>query len=202
MFAWHGSNAPPTVGLIIANPTRTMQLRRCVLQQLQLQLQPILSTSSPSYRPRCLQCVAATRRYATQQSSRRSFATCNSNAAVEIQPRKRSVDSRPALSRSSSRNRTTYAVRRTYASIPAEELQFGQPVHETHPHLLRAGESRFLIASPVCKTCTDYFSASHTWNNRTRICRPTCKTCRKPPKQCHSNTCIFRHEVSFRGRIL
>jgi intermediate cleaving peptidase 55 len=31
---------------------------------------------------------------------------------------------------------------RTYASISAAELQFGQPVHETHPHLLRAGERR------------------------------------------------------------
>jgi hypothetical protein len=30
--------------------------------------------------------------------------------------------------------------RRHYASVSAAELQFGQPVHETHPHLLRAGE--------------------------------------------------------------
>ncbi|RDW75173.1 hypothetical protein BP6252_06315 [Coleophoma cylindrospora] len=29
---------------------------------------------------------------------------------------------------------------RHYASVSAAELQFGQPVHETHPHLLRAGE--------------------------------------------------------------
>lgn len=33
---------------------------------------------------------------------------------------------------------------RTYASISAAELQFGQPVHETHPHLLKAGESKDL----------------------------------------------------------
>lgn len=32
---------------------------------------------------------------------------------------------------------------RPYASIAASELQFGQPVHETHPHLLNAGEGRF-----------------------------------------------------------
>ncbi|KIN01242.1 hypothetical protein OIDMADRAFT_180080 [Oidiodendron maius Zn] len=33
-------------------------------------------------------------------------------------------------------------VRRTYAtvSVSAADLQFGQPVHETHPHLLRPGE--------------------------------------------------------------
>ncbi|MCJ1282413.1 hypothetical protein MMC26_001736 [Xylographa opegraphella] len=27
-----------------------------------------------------------------------------------------------------------------YSSVAAAELQFGQPIHETHPHLLRAGE--------------------------------------------------------------
>lgn len=35
--------------------------------------------------------------------------------------------------------------RRNYASISAADLQFGQPVHETHPHLLRAGESASLL---------------------------------------------------------
>ncbi|KAM0803744.1 putative metallopeptidase family M24 [Usnea florida] len=29
---------------------------------------------------------------------------------------------------------------RKYASISAAELQFGQPLHETHPHILKAGE--------------------------------------------------------------
>lgn len=31
---------------------------------------------------------------------------------------------------------------RQYASISAAELQFGQPLHETHPHLLKAGERK------------------------------------------------------------
>jgi hypothetical protein len=35
--------------------------------------------------------------------------------------------------------------RRTYAAVSAADLQFGQPVHETHPHLLRAGESMYLL---------------------------------------------------------
>lgn len=30
---------------------------------------------------------------------------------------------------------------RQYASVSASTLQFGQPVYETHPHLLKAGES-------------------------------------------------------------
>ncbi|ORY61602.1 peptidase M24, structural domain-containing protein [Pseudomassariella vexata] len=29
---------------------------------------------------------------------------------------------------------------RSYSSVPASQLLFGQPVHETHPHLLQAGE--------------------------------------------------------------
>ncbi|SLM36950.1 xaa-pro aminopeptidase [Lasallia pustulata] len=36
--------------------------------------------------------------------------------------------------------RRTAPLRRTYASVLAAELQFGQPVHETHPHLLKPGE--------------------------------------------------------------
>jgi intermediate cleaving peptidase 55 len=39
----------------------------------------------------------------------------------------------------------TIQSRRPYASISAADLQFGQPVHETHPHLLRAGESTHLL---------------------------------------------------------
>lgn len=39
------------------------------------------------------------------------------------------------------RSRATTQPRRTYASVSAADLQFGQPVYETHPHLLRPGES-------------------------------------------------------------
>ncbi|KAM0502333.1 hypothetical protein ACHAP8_003873 [Fusarium lateritium] len=35
---------------------------------------------------------------------------------------------------------STPARLRTYASVSASELRFGQPVHETHPHILKAGE--------------------------------------------------------------
>jgi intermediate cleaving peptidase 55 len=55
------------------------------------------------------------------------------------------------------RYRAACQSRRTYASISAADLHFGQPVHETHPHLLRAGESTYrlefarslLTAAPV-----------------------------------------------------
>ncbi|CAL3962573.1 hypothetical protein PZA11_000305 [Diplocarpon coronariae] len=36
--------------------------------------------------------------------------------------------------------RATPQPRRTYASVPAADLQFGQPVYETHPHILRPGQ--------------------------------------------------------------
>ncbi|KAI9726689.1 MAG: hypothetical protein M1834_008954 [Cirrosporium novae-zelandiae] len=38
------------------------------------------------------------------------------------------------------RHNTKPPARRLYASISAADLQFGQPLHETHPHLLQPGE--------------------------------------------------------------
>lgn len=35
-------------------------------------------------------------------------------------------------------------MRRGYAAVAAADLQFGQPLHETHPHLLQAGERKSL----------------------------------------------------------
>ncbi|KAI4133546.1 MAG: hypothetical protein LQ347_002138, partial [Umbilicaria vellea] len=49
---------------------------------------------------------------------------------------------RPRFSASAATaRRRTAPLRRTYASVSAAELQFGQPVHETHPHLLKPGET-------------------------------------------------------------
>lgn len=35
--------------------------------------------------------------------------------------------------------------RRGYAAVSAGDLRFGQPVHETHPHILQAGERMFSL---------------------------------------------------------
>lgn len=43
-------------------------------------------------------------------------------------------------SASASNGCMTSQFHRSYASVSATELQFGQPVYETHPHLLRPGE--------------------------------------------------------------
>lgn len=51
----------------------------------------------------------------------------------------------PRLSRSSYQTlgRIQVSFRRTYAtSVGAAELKFGQPLHETHPHILEPGERR------------------------------------------------------------
>jgi hypothetical protein len=40
---------------------------------------------------------------------------------------------------------------RQYSSVHASELSFGQPLHETHPHLLKAGERR-VLKSPSMKS--------------------------------------------------
>lgn len=85
---------------------------------------------------RCLQCAAIAPRNATLRASSRSFVT---STAAEIQAR----STRPTISSLGSTCRATGLPRRTYATISAAELEFGQPVHETHPHLLREGESMY-----------------------------------------------------------
>ncbi|KAL3487290.1 peptidase M24, structural domain-containing protein [Aspergillus germanicus] len=73
-----------------------------------------------------------------------SMATCKSfvrqwprylcrPAAVPMIPRSN-------LNRPTGKLQTQSFIRRGYASISAAELKFGQPLHETHPHLLDPGE--------------------------------------------------------------
>lgn len=39
----------------------------------------------------------------------------------------------------------TTGLSRNYASVSAAHLQFGQPVHETHPHILKPGECKHTV---------------------------------------------------------
>ena len=50
---------------------------------------------------------------------------------------------RPLLSNRAVALNRSFLPTRSYASISASELQFGQPLHETHPHLLEPGECTF-----------------------------------------------------------
>jgi intermediate cleaving peptidase 55 len=65
------------------------------------------------------------------------MATCRSLARVcaQLRPSGRFIiPSRPCLA-------SSRVPRRAYAtSVAAAELKFGQPLHETHPHLLEPGE--------------------------------------------------------------
>lgn len=55
----------------------------------------------------------------------------------------------------------SHAARR-YTSVSAAELQFGQPLHETHPHLLKAGEceTRLLKAFLNEQTLTGHLTVT------------------------------------------
>lgn len=46
--------------------------------------------------------------------------------------------------------------RRSFASVSAAELKFGQPVHETHPHILGAGEGKNFSSFSRSVTNTNY----------------------------------------------
>ncbi|KAL3465929.1 peptidase M24, structural domain-containing protein [Aspergillus heterothallicus] len=71
-----------------------------------------------------------------------SMATCKSFVRQWPRYLRRStpVPAFPRLSHSISKVQAQSSVRRGYASISAAELKFGQPLHETHPHLLGPGE--------------------------------------------------------------
>lgn len=54
-----------------------------------------------------------------------------------------STSIRPLLSNRAVALNRSFLPTRSYASISAAELQFGQPLHETHPNLLEPGECMF-----------------------------------------------------------
>ena len=62
---------------------------------------------------------------------------------------------------------------RGYATVevPASKLSFGQPLHETHPHLLKPGESA-TITSCLTRTNTEQWR-SYTQYYCTRILQPS-----------------------------
>ena len=57
----------------------------------------------------------------------------------------------------------------------AADLRFGQPLHETHPHLLKAGERSLLPSSRTCNLFNEIADASslfsHGRHPSTRVCR-------------------------------
>jgi hypothetical protein len=56
--------------------------------------------------------------------------------------------------------------RRGVASVPAAQLRFGQPLHETHPHLLEAGEGATAHGIRRCMLTSFH---SHTRHHSPRV---------------------------------
>jgi hypothetical protein len=93
--------------------------------------------------------------------------------------------------------------RRTVEAISAKDLQFGQPVHETHPHLLKPGESALRLSnllmnqSGAMLTCCSY-----TRHHSTGV-RATKMESRRPARaQLRRRNRWSRFKVSFRRRVL
>lgn len=55
----------------------------------------------------------------------------------------------PSQSRDGPATCSTSRGSRSYASVSAAQLQFGQPVYETHPHILKPGECKPLLPTPA-----------------------------------------------------
>ena len=64
---------------------------------------------------------------------------------------------------------------RPYASLSASNLQFGQPLHETHPHLLQTGEREIVLSASssvtnaVCSIVTPGITALEYAQRRTKL---------------------------------
>jgi len=88
---------------------------------------------------------------------------------------------------------------RGITSVPAAQLSFGQPLHETHPHLLKAGEGATLH-SGVCYMLTVLFS--NAWYLCPGILRAPLKASRTSPIRLDSRLRCIRAEVRLWCRLL
>lgn len=83
---------------------------------------------------------------------------------------------------------------RFYASVSAAELQFGQPLRETHPHLLKPGERTWCPLRSPKKSCLRHI-CSHARHHRTRI-RPAPFQARlQAPKEWHCCSSCLRSPI-------
>ena len=84
--------------------------------------------------------------------------------------------------------------------VPASRLNFGQPLHETHPHLLKPGES---ATTYICLTrVIAKQRSSHTQHYCPRILYSSPKARRTPSAKFDRHTRWLRPEVCFRRSLL
>jgi hypothetical protein len=91
---------------------------------------------------------------------------------------------------------------RGYATVevPASKLRFGQPLHETHPHLLKPGESTTASACLIRPFTKQQHS--HTKHYCPRVLPASPKARRKATAKFDRPSCRRRPEVCFGRRLL
>ena len=86
--------------------------------------------------------------------------------------------------------------------INAADLRFGQPLHETHPHLLQPGEGRDNRYFRAGRCSTDDLMSSHTRHHCTRICATTNEARGTIASQRDSSSCCIGYCISHRTCFL
>ena len=100
------------------------------------------------------------------------------------------------------RARRTCDVRQTWRrclNVPAAELRFGQPLHETHPHLLKAGEGATTHCIARCVLTNSY---SHPWHHSPRVLPTEIQSCQRATAQFHSHPRCFGPQICLGCRLL
>jgi hypothetical protein len=87
--------------------------------------------------------------------------------------------------------------------ISAADLQFGQPLHETHPHLIAPGDCKSFWTPLLFSSNTlTLLHPSDSRNLRSRVPRTSRQPRESPPKEHHRRPRFLRHQIPIRCRLL
>lgn len=87
---------------------------------------------------------------------------------------------------------------RSFVTVNAADLRFGQPLHETHPHILRPGECMCCNSLHECAL----MCSSNSWHYRCRVCPTAVEACREPPEELISNCCCRKYPIPVQQHFL
>lgn len=78
--------------------------------------------------------------------------------------------------------------------VSAADLQFGQPLHETHPHLIAPGDRNVLLLIEYLYGLTlTPFKSSDSRNFCPRISPPSRKPRQSTPQEQYRRPCLVRY---------